>query len=97
MLLEDHAWTKNTGEPDDAKVSRPVRREAGGKGSSRYLAISLPYQLSLAIDLEKDFVSVPFVAWPRPSAAELIGVRLAELPSPLTDCFVGDDDAALSE
>ncbi len=25
---------ENTGEPDDAKVSRPVRREAGGKGSS---------------------------------------------------------------
>ena len=28
---------------DDANVSRPVRREAGGKGSSRYLTISLPY------------------------------------------------------
>ncbi len=40
----NHTWTKNTGEPDDAKVSRPVRREAGGKGSSRHLAISLPYQ-----------------------------------------------------
>ncbi len=23
-VIQEHAWTKNTGEPDDAKVSRPV-------------------------------------------------------------------------
>ena len=33
----------SSGEPDDAKVSRPVRREAAGKVPVRQLASSLPY------------------------------------------------------
>ena len=33
-VIQELRLDKNTGEPDDAKVSRPVRREAGGKGSS---------------------------------------------------------------
>ncbi len=38
------SWIRETGEPDDAKVSRPVRRGAVGKGDgpSIHLAGSLP-------------------------------------------------------
>ena len=37
------------------------------------------------------------VARPSPSASELIGVGLADLPRPVANCFVGDGDATLSQ
>src|SRR4051812_4962352 len=48
-------------------------------------------------DLQLHLVHVPFVGWPRPSSTELLGVSRAELPTPQTDGFVADLDAALRE
>ncbi len=40
---------------------------------------------------------MPRIASPWPSATEIIRVRLAELPAPLPDRLVGQDDPALGE
>ena len=53
-----------------------------------------PQVIPLAADSDKDLVQVPRVARPRPSFAELIGIRLAEFPSPIAPRFVRHDDAA---
>jgi len=37
---------------------------------------------------------MPLVAGPGLPTSELIGIRLAELPAPLADGFVGDEDPA---
>jgi hypothetical protein len=48
--------------------------------------------MPLAVDREEDFVQVPFVAWLGTSAPQLIGIRVTELPTPLADGLIGDED-----
>jgi hypothetical protein len=61
---------------------------------SPVLIHSPPEIMALPIDREEDFIQLPLVAWLRASAAELIGIGLAEFPTPLADRLIGDDDPA---
>src|SRR5437764_11589593 len=45
-------------------------------------------------DLEHDLVQMPFVAGAWEPATDPVGEMLTELARPLSDGFVGDDDAA---
>src|SRR5215510_891185 len=45
-------------------------------------------------NFEHDLIEMPFVADPGKAATDLIGEMLTELARPLSDGFVGDDDAA---
>src|SRR3954453_2084052 len=45
-------------------------------------------------NFEHDLIEMPFVADPGKSATDLVGEMLTELVRPLSDGFVGDDDAA---
>ena len=53
--------------------------------------------MPLPIDLEKDFIELPCVAGARPASAELGGILLAELPTPLPHGLVGHHHAACSQ
>ena len=58
------------------------------------LLIHRPLQIvAFTIDGEEHFIQVPRIPGPGPPTSELIGIRLAELPAPLADGFVGDDDS----
>jgi hypothetical protein len=50
--------------------------------------------MALPMDREEDFIQMPRVAWLRASASELIGIGLAEFPTSLANCLIGDDDPA---
>ena len=54
-----------------------------------------PQVVGLAVDLDEDLVKVPLVTRACPSAAQSVGVGLAERSAPLPDGLVGDRDAAL--
>src|SRR5260370_37154571 len=51
--------------------------------------------MRLPVDLQVDFIHVPFVATTRTATAQFIGIRLPEFHRPLTDGFIRQDDAAL--
>jgi hypothetical protein len=53
-----------------------------------------PEVVAFAMDRQQHLLQVPFVAWPRTPAPELIGELLAEFKAPLADGFVKDNDAA---
>jgi hypothetical protein len=46
-----------------------------------------------ALDPDEDFVDVPLVPWPWPTAAQAVGKALAEFLAPAPYGLVGDDDA----
>jgi hypothetical protein len=48
-----------------------------------------PEIMALPIDREEHFIQVPLVTRLRASASELIGMRLAKFPTPLTDRLIG--------
>jgi hypothetical protein len=50
--------------------------------------------VALAMNREQDLIEVPHVARPRAPAPELIGIGLAEFPTPFMERLLGDDDAA---
>jgi hypothetical protein len=52
-----------------------------------------PQIVTCAMNGEEDLIEVPLVARLGAPAPELIGIRLPELPAPLPDRFVGDDDS----
>ncbi len=56
-----------------------------------------PQIVRLPVDLKEHFVQKPLVVWSSSAPSELIGIGLAELPSPLTDRFVGDEDGTLRQ
>jgi len=56
-----------------------------------------PQVMPLATDKQKHFVEMLFISGPRPPAAQLIGIVLAELETPLADGFIGDIDTACKE
>jgi hypothetical protein len=49
--------------------------------------------VAFAANGEKDLVQMPRVTRLRVPATELIGIRLAELPAPLPDGFIGHNDS----
>lgn len=53
-----------------------------------------PEIMPFAVDGEEDFIQMPLISRPRTPASELIGIGLAECPTPFTDGLIGDDDAA---
>ena len=55
-----------------------------------------PQVLRLSIDLQEHFIQKLLVAWPS-TAAELVGVGLSELQTPLAHRFVGHDDPAFGQ
>jgi hypothetical protein len=59
---------------------------------SPVLIHGLPEIMALPIDREKDFIEIPLVTRPRASASELIGIGLAEFPTPLPNGFIRDED-----
>ena len=48
--------------------------------------------MTLTLDCEKDLIQMPLIPGRRPAVAQLIGLRLAKLPAPLADRFIGHDD-----
>jgi hypothetical protein len=61
--MEDSILDAVSGEPDDAKVSRPVRRGADGKRSMSNLASGLPYTTALALALKGGQNGGPVGVW----------------------------------
>ncbi len=55
-----------------------------------------PQRVELAISFEENLVEMPRIAGLRPSPAQLVGVVLAELPTPLANRFIAQQDAARS-
>ena len=53
--------------------------------------------MPLTLNGEKHLIQVPLVARSRMPVAELIGVGLPKLPTPLTDGFMGYGDATLEQ
>jgi hypothetical protein len=53
-----------------------------------------PSVVSLPVDCDEHLVRVPCVTGAGPTAAQPVGVGLAELPGPLADGVVGDRDAS---
>jgi hypothetical protein len=55
-----------------------------------------PQIVTFALYREKDFVQVPFVAWPGMPAAQPIGIGLAKFPAPIPHGFLCQQDTAFS-
>jgi hypothetical protein len=51
-----------------------------------------PQIVPFAIERQKYFIQVPFVAWPRAAALQLLGILLAALAALFANGFVGDED-----
>jgi hypothetical protein len=56
-----------------------------------------PEIMTLTTNGEENLIEMPLVAWSRTPAPELIGIGLAEFPTPLADCLIGDDNAACKQ
>jgi hypothetical protein len=57
-----------------------------------FLIYCPPQIVALPIDRKEDFIGMPLVTRLRASASELIGIWLAEFPTPFADRLIGDDD-----
>ncbi len=101
FVRDQHAWNVRAALEQFAEEFRRRCLVASALNQDiQYVAVLIdcpPQVLRLAIDFQEHFIEEPLVAWPSPSASELVGVRLAEFARPLAYCFVGDDDAALSQ
>ncbi len=53
-----------------------------------------PQIMASPVDREEDFIHIPFVARPGPSAPQCIRIRLPELLAPIPYRFIGQRDAA---
>jgi hypothetical protein len=53
-----------------------------------------PQVVALAMDGEKDLIQVPCVARSGTPAAQLVGIGLPKLSTPIPHRFIGQDDAA---
>jgi hypothetical protein len=59
------------------------------------ILIDRPLQIMpFAVDVEKDFIEVPFITRSRAPAAELMGIRLPKFSTPRPHRLIGEDDAA---
>jgi len=56
-----------------------------------------PQIVPFALDRQKHLIEVPFVAWPRALATQLIGALLAELAASLPDGLIGHEDSSDKE
>ena len=55
-----------------------------------------PQVVSDTIDLQEDFVQMPFIAGSSTSSPQPVGILLAELITPAPDRLIGDDHTACS-
>jgi len=53
--------------------------------------------VAFAVNGEKDLIEVPCVARSGTPPSELIGIGLAEFPTPFADRLIGDNDAACEQ
>src|SRR5215813_5774758 len=67
-------------------LDQDVEHDAG-------LVYGSPKPMLYPSNFEHDLVEMPFVANPGKAATDLVGEMLTELARPLSDGFVGDDDA----
>ena len=58
-----------------------------------YLGHIKDLMLSTTLDLEEHFIQVPPVAGPRGFASQVVGITLAELKTPFSDCLIAEGDA----
>jgi hypothetical protein len=56
-----------------------------------------PQPVLLSSDLQLHLVNVPLVGWPKPPAAQVLGICRPELAAPEADRLVADLDASLGE
>ena len=56
-----------------------------------------PQVLLLAVDPDEDFIQVPDVAEATPTPLQSPGIVRAELLTPVSNCFISDDDAAFGQ
>ena len=56
-----------------------------------------PKIMQLTPDPDEDLVHVPFVAWPRPTPAELVREARGELQTPSPNARIGDNHAAFGQ
>jgi hypothetical protein len=56
-----------------------------------------PKIMQLTPDPDEDLVHVPFVAWPRPTPAELVREARGELQTPSPNALIGDNHAAFGQ
>ncbi len=61
------------------------------------LVHSPPEVMPLPLDVHEEFVQVPDISQPSLPAPQSAGVFGSELPTPLPDGLVGDDDASLRQ
>ena len=61
------------------------------------LVDSAPEVVLNSRDPDENLIHVPFIAWPRPSAAHEVGERRGKFPAPAPDRLVGANNARLSQ
>ena len=72
----------------------------GGHQNVQHTAVLVrrsPQVIDVAVNLQADFIKMPLVSWLRASAAQLIGVDLSKLATPLPHGLVRDIDATSGE
>ena len=55
-----------------------------------------PQIVALTVNAQKHFIQMPFIARPRASTPQLVGIGLPELPAPIPHGFVGQGDTAFA-
>ena len=53
--------------------------------------------MPLSLDVHEEFIQMPDVSQPSLPTPEISGVLRSELPTPLPDGLVGDDDSSLRQ
>src|SRR5258708_2847790 len=101
FIGDDHAW--HVLEPYAELTEEALRCffvASALNQNIEYISILIhrsPQIVPLAIDFEKHLVHMPFVATTRVAATQCIGIGLPKLQTPLSNCFIGDDDPALCQ
>ena len=94
-------YSRHVREPLEQLTEEPLRRPFVPPGlyediKNMAILVDRPPQIMAgAIDGEEDFIQMPLVARPRPSAPQRIRIGLPKLPAPIPHGFVGQADAAL--
>src|SRR5467141_3760116 len=67
---------------------------------SQYIPVLIycpPQIVTFALDRQKLFVEVPFIAGPRAAATELIRIRMSEFAIPFSNRFIGHERATCKQ
>jgi hypothetical protein len=97
LVRDDHPWPGDQAlELLAAKLRGSVLVPPTLHEDIEHLAVLIygpPPIVTFAMNGEEDLIEMPRVARLGAPATELIGIRLPELPAPLPDRFIGDDDS----